>query len=219
MASKILTVTEQIYRELRDEILDHRIPPGEKLTIKMLHERYGVSSSPIREALAHLQQDGLINYKPNIGMRVVEMTPKDMEELFTLMAELDAIAVRFAMKSERRDEMLEKLRKLRDEGNEFVENDIDGYLGVSEDFHLLFYEYADNSRLADAAGKIRMQFSLFSRVYQKEPHNQKEIHEQHQAVINAVLNGDVEEASLLMRQHVQSSRCKALHVIQNENEQ
>ena len=54
------TVSERIYTAIRNDILNKTLVSGEKLTIKKLHEMYGVSSSPIREALFRLQQDGLI---------------------------------------------------------------------------------------------------------------------------------------------------------------
>ena len=68
MNENIKTVTEQIYSVIKQDILSQKLLPGEKLTTKALQDKLGVSSTPIREALTHLQQDGLIEYQPNIGM-------------------------------------------------------------------------------------------------------------------------------------------------------
>ena len=56
------TLSEQIYQILRNDILTQAIPLGEKLTLKALQERFGVSSTPIRDAFTRLSEDGLVNY-------------------------------------------------------------------------------------------------------------------------------------------------------------
>ena len=62
------TLSEQIYQILRADILSRRIPLGEKLTLKNLKEQFGVSSTPIREALTRLTEEGLVNHYSNIGV-------------------------------------------------------------------------------------------------------------------------------------------------------
>ena len=65
------TLSEQIYQILRNDILTQKIPCGEKLTLKVLQERFQVSSTPIREALTRLTQDQLVYYYSDVGMRVM----------------------------------------------------------------------------------------------------------------------------------------------------
>ena len=96
------TVSERIYTAIRNDILNKTLVSGEKLTIKKLHEMYGVSSSPIREALFRLQQDGLIEYRSNAGMRVIEFTRQDLAEIYMLLTEFDVIALRAATTPTRR---------------------------------------------------------------------------------------------------------------------
>ena len=68
------TLSEQIYQILRNDILTQKIPCGEKLTLKLLQERFQVSSTPIREALTRLTQDQLVSYYSNVGIRVISFT-------------------------------------------------------------------------------------------------------------------------------------------------
>ena len=63
------TLSEQIYQILRNDILTQKIPCGEKLTLKLLQERFQVSSTPIREALTRLTQDQLVSYYSNVRIR------------------------------------------------------------------------------------------------------------------------------------------------------
>ena len=82
MNGEIKTIAEQIYMLIRSDILHHKLTGGERLTMKFLQERLGVSSSPIREALTRLQQDGLVEYQPNVGMRVTKFSAKDVNDIY-----------------------------------------------------------------------------------------------------------------------------------------
>lgn len=216
MAAKIQTVTEQIYQEIRKEILSKTMPPGEKLTIKMLNERYGVSSSPIREALARLQQDGLIDYKPNVGMSVIQLTNRDMDELFEFMSELDVIALRAAMKSGRSEELVAKLSTLQQQAAAFLE-DTEMWNKLTDAFHLALYEFADNSRLTDAADKVRSQFTIFTHSYREDKRARESILAGHKCILDAISSGDTAHAEQLMREHVYLSRDKVLETLEKEN--
>ena len=72
------TLSEQIYQILRKDILSQRIPCGAKLTLKMLQERFEVSSTPIREALTRLTEEQLITYYSNVGVSVVSLNQTDI---------------------------------------------------------------------------------------------------------------------------------------------
>ena len=85
------TLSEQIYQILRNDILTQKIPCGEKLTLKVLQERFQVSSTPIREALTRLTQDQLVSYYSNVGVRVINFTADDLREIYTFMGDLDGL--------------------------------------------------------------------------------------------------------------------------------
>lgn len=216
MTGTIKTVTEQIYQDICKSIMDRSLPAGTKLTIKSLNERYGVSSSPIREALAHLQQDGLIEYKPNVGMSVVTLTKKDVHEIFTLILELDKIAMRFAMESPKAPEIVENLSGIQD--YLISEEEVnDEWLSMSDEFHKIFYHYADNSRLTESAEKLRKQLTILSTAYEQSGVNRQEICEQHERILDALETGNISAAEDLMKEHLLSSYRKAMEVVENEN--
>ena len=90
------TLSEQIYQILRNDILTQKIKCGEKLTLKILQERFQVSSTPIREALTRLTQDQLVSYYSNIGVNVIRFTSEDLREIYSFMGDLDGLAIRYA---------------------------------------------------------------------------------------------------------------------------
>lgn len=214
MNANSATVSERIYTAIRDDILNKTLVSGEKLTIKKLHEMYGVSSSPIREALFRLQQDGLIEYRSNAGMRVIEFTRQDLAEIYMLLTEFDVIALRAATTPARRLSTLAALELCMERARASIENKLWNY--YSDAFHSILYEEAQNGRLTDAARKIRIQSTIFSNRYEIKEENRREILKQHEEILNAIRDNRLDRAEDLMRTHVGSSYAKALSILEEE---
>lgn len=208
------TVSERIYTAIRDDILNKTLLSGEKLTIKKLHEMYGVSSSPIREALFRLQQDGLIEYRSNAGMKVIEFTRQDLAEIYMLLTEFDVIALRAATTPTRRPSTLAALELCMEKARASIENNFWNY--YSDAFHSILYEEAQNGRLTDAARKIRIQSTIFSNQYEIKEENRREILKQHEDILSAIRDNRLDRAEDLMRTHVGSSYAKALSILEKE---
>lgn len=217
MNANSATVSERIYTAIRDDILNKTLVSGEKLTIKKLHEMYGVSSSPIREALFRLQQDGLIEYRSNAGMRVIEFTRQDLAEIYMLLTEFDVIALRAATTPARRLSTLAALELCMERARASIENKLWNY--YSDAFHSILYEEAQNGRLTDAARKIRIQSTIFSNQYEIKEENRREILKQHEEILNAIRDNRLDRAEDLMRTHVGSSYAKALSILDEEEEE
>ena len=103
------TLSSQIYDILKEDIIQGTIKPGEKLTLKFLQERFQVSSTPIREALTRLTEDSLVTYYSNVGIRVVELTKGDLEEIYQFIGDLDSIAIRYAYDNGNYEAMLKDM--------------------------------------------------------------------------------------------------------------
>ena len=207
------TVSERIYTAIRNDILNKTLVSGEKLTIKKLHEMYGVSSSPIREALFRLQQDGLIEYRSNAGMRVIEFTRQDLAEIYMLLTEFDVIASG-GHHPTRRLSTLAALELCMERARDSIENNYWNY--YSDAFHSILYEEAQNGRLTDAARKIRIQSTIFSNQYEIKEENRREILKQHEEILSAIRDNRLDRAEDLMRTHVGSSYAKALSILEEE---
>ena len=208
------TVSERIYTAIRNDIVNKTLVSGEKLTIKKLHEMYGVSSSPIREALFRLQQDGLIEYRSNAGMRVIEFTLQDLAEIYMLLTEFDVIAHPAATTPTRRLSTLAALEQCMERARPSIENNYWNY--YSDAFHSILYEEAQNGRLTDAARKIRIQSTIFSNQYEIKEENRREILKQHEDILSAIRDNRLDRAEDLMRTHVGSSYAKALSILEEE---
>ena len=197
------TLSEQIYDIPRQDILTQKIKCGTKLTLKVLQERFEVSSTPIREALTRLSEEGLMFYYSNIGVRVLEFTSQDLREIFQFMGDLDALAVRYAAEHAKRDTLTDTLRENLESCKK--ETDTKKLLQLSDEFHLLFYEYCDNSRLKNSAERMRSQLSVASYQYEQQTDNRSHIYEEHRAIFASFARGEAEEAAAKMKAHLMHS--------------
>ena len=77
---KRLSLVDQVYEKLKDRIVQLKIPFGSKLNVSKLQEEYGVSSTPVREALNRLLNEGLIEFENNVGARVIDITEEEVRQ-------------------------------------------------------------------------------------------------------------------------------------------
>lgn len=205
------TLSEQIYQILRADILSQRIPLGEKLTLRNLKEQFGVSSTPIREALTRLTEEGLVNHYSNIGVNVISLTEKDLTELYQFMGDLDRLAILYSADHPAQEQICRELEAVISVTNAIEAKDplppedIPRWIEHSDRFHLIFYDYCSNHRLALAAEKLRSQLTIFSNIYETESQPQKQINQMHSRIYDAYRRKDYMEAGNLMKQHLEDS--------------
>ena len=211
------TISEQVYQTIYDGIISGQIKGGEKLTLKSIQDRLGVSSSPIREALTRLSEDGLIIYQPNIGMTVVDLTRKDAEDILSLAEEFDVIALKYAWNSSNRTEMILQLtHNQKKAALALEEGDRKSWIKLSDEFHNILLRYSGNNRLMEAAEKNRKQISILSSKYQQTDENAEEINDEHNEILFALESGEIKLAEKCMRAHLRSSMNKALALFQDK---
>lgn len=91
------SLVELSVRRLRREILSGAFPPGERLIEEQLTSRFGISRAPLREALRELAQQGLVEHSPRRGVRVADLSARDVDELFGLRDVLERYAMEVAL--------------------------------------------------------------------------------------------------------------------------
>lgn len=212
------TLSEQIYNILRNDILTRAIGPGEKLTLKSLQERFGVSSTPVRDALTRLSDEGLAVYYSNIGVNVIELSKADLKELYQFMGDLDSLAILYAARHPEQGPVLRRLEEnirqttviCQQKESPLPRQQVLEWKELSDNFHLIFYDYCDNARLARAAEKQRSQLTIYSNLYETIPPCQSAIEAFHETIYEAYRNGDYELSARRMKLHLEESLTFAL---------
>ena len=205
------TLSGQIYDILRQDILTQQIRLGEKLTLKQLQERFGVSSTPIREALTRLTEDELVVSCSNIGVNVISIEEQDLKELYEFTGDLDALAIlytsRYPDQKTVEKALTENIRYTEAvlEKEHLSREETEAWTGYSDHFHLIFYDYCANSRLARAAEKQRSQLTIFSNMYETSLQHQRDIERGHLKIYEAYLQKNYQLAADLMKEHLNTS--------------
>ena len=208
MAGETLSI--QIYNELYRDITTQRLKCGEKLTLKMLKDRFGVSHTPIREALMRLSECGLVSYYSNCGVSVIEFTQDDITDLYRFAAELDSMAIRFCANIFNPMPLLLDLEEIVAKGNAcLAANDKEGWVYYSERFHSIFYDHARNYYLDESAVRIRAKLEVLSTMYYNDA-TVPVITAAHETIYEKIKAGDFEEASRLMSDHLKFCMACAL---------
>lgn len=106
---KRLSLVDQVYEKLKERIVNLELPFGSKLNVSKLQEEYGVSSTPVREALNRLLNEGLIEFENNVGARVIDVTEEDIRMYQEVSFAYEMTAARSAMKRGDREAMAEQI--------------------------------------------------------------------------------------------------------------
>jgi DNA-binding GntR family transcriptional regulator len=197
-----LTQTERLAEAIAESVLSGEFQPGLRLDESMLAERFGVSRTPVREALRQLTSTGLIDVKPRRGATVVNATSAQLETLFAAMAEIEAACARLAAMSmtpiERR-----RLEGMQEAMGTFVaRNDRDAYSAANIAFHTHIYLGAHNDILSEFANGLRRRLAPFRRAQFRTDGRISRSHAEHGAVVKAILACDVAGAHAAMFHHM-----------------
>ena len=196
----------EVAERLRQRIFAHELTPGDWIDEQNLAEQYGISRTPLREALKVLASEGLVELRPRRGCYVTEISRQDLDDIFPLMAMLEGrcafIAVQLAKPADIRDlkaihEKLELAAK---------ESRIDAFFEANQAFHKQIQELAANRWMLSVIHDLRKVLKV-SRLHSLslEGRLQQSLDE-HRAIMAAITAGDALKAETLMHDHLLSGR-------------
>jgi len=203
------TLSIELADKVREDILIEALPPGMKLTEQVICDQYGVSRTPVREALRTLETEGLVEIIPNRGAFVIGFSMDDMADLFELRKIYEAQAVRWAIMriSEEKMEELE-------ESFEFMEfytarGDARRMKELNARFHRCIYEAAHSRMLADILMSYQSYLLQSSRSPQFQKGHLDEIFREHSRVFDAFVKKDPEAGAAAMEAHIGNAAKRA----------
>lgn len=176
--------------------------PGSHLDETLLAEKFGVSRTPVREALIQLASMGLIVSRPRRGAVVAQIGPHQLVEMFEFMSELEATCGRLAARRMSDTEHSQLLathlacKSARDA------NDPDEYFYRNEAFHHAIYDGSHNLFLANQARTLQRRLRPYRRLQLRVRNRVDKSFQEHDDVVQAIIAGDGETAAALLRAHV-----------------
>jgi DNA-binding GntR family transcriptional regulator len=195
-----------VYQALREAILHREFDAGEPLTEHDLCRRYGVSRTPVREALAKLERDRLVRVVPKKGAFVRSASPEEIRELYEIREALEALVVRLAARHVAEADLVDfdrRFRELRARGAAVTATEV---RALGEEFHQHLAQRAGNAKLLEFLALIREQIQSVWTMSILAPRRVQGLVREHLAIVDALRRGEGARAERLMVQHVRRVR-------------
>jgi DNA-binding GntR family transcriptional regulator len=220
------TLSERAYWAIKDLILKNNLLPGKHLSISALAESLAISQTPVREALARLSADGLIDYEPHKKLRVATITEEDVLQVYEVRKLLEPYAASLVIGAISRDlSRKENIQKVYEKAKEICRNTVDqidykDYLSIDLSLNDIFVEAAGKTLFREMftlIGDRSLRIRTFVEAVSKASPN-KMIHtitREHLQILEALLRQDSDEAQQRVYQHLQNGEARTIKAIRN----
>ena len=204
--------TERICRALRHAIIEQALEPGAKLPEDAIGERFGASRTIVRQALAQLAGEGLIELRRNHGASVAVPSWEEARDIFDIRLGLERqVMSRLAGRLKR--EQINILETHVDEEERARGNNEPLSIRLATEFHILLAEMTGSPVLTRYVSEVSSRCGLILALYSR-PHSSECAVNEHRAVIAALAAGDVVRAAAVMDEHLEAVAGRALIVAQ-----
>ncbi|MFI0859166.1 GntR family transcriptional regulator [Streptomyces smyrnaeus] len=202
------SIQAQVIAEMRGRIISGEIDPGDPLSELALAEEFGVSRTPVREALKQLQTEGLVEIRPRVGTFVTTPSRREITELFEMKELLEGAAARLLAQRGRVPETDRLQENLKEADAAVARDDHERYAELVGEFHELLITGADNHKL-EAHYRTLMNQLAYSRLVKtslSQPGRPLQSDREHHLVVELIVEKDGDSAEQVMREHVRASR-------------
>ena len=197
-----MTAAPSLRDAIEDRILTGDLPPGARLDEASLAHDFGVSRTPVRQALFQLAATGLVQQIPRRGAFVAEVGPLQLQEMFEVMAELEALCARNAARRATQADVAD-LVQLHEACRDAAQTgDSDTYYYANEAFHDAIRRISGNSYLHQDVTRLQKRLQAFRRVQLRARARVGASLREHDTVLQAIRDGQPEAAAAAMRAHV-----------------
>ncbi|MEY3628525.1 MAG: hypothetical protein RLY91_291 [Pseudomonadota bacterium] len=192
----------QLYDLLREQIVSVALKPGDVLSRNEIATQFGVSQTPVRDALMRLEQENLVEIFPQSGTRVSKIDLQAAQQAHFLRKSVETeLVYEFAITKNESvitalDLALDRLKRLASQGH------IDPFIRADKDFHYVLYEEA---ALLDVWSLLQIQSGHIDRIrrlHLPAPGKRKKVIDDHQKIVNAIRTGDGLHAQRTVREHL-----------------
>ena len=204
-AFKTVSLADQVFEKLENDIITGIYPRGELLTELKLVEQLGVSRTPIREALRRLEQERLIK-ESGKGSIVLGITIEDLLDIMEIRQRIEGIAAAYATRKATR-EGLEELRRISELQDFYYEKmDLDRLREMDDQFHDTIYELSGSTVFCDTLRPLHKKTQRFRRLANDDQQRVAASVNQHKQIFCAIAAGDAQLAQKLIEEHIESAK-------------
>jgi DNA-binding GntR family transcriptional regulator len=201
----------RIARDLRDAILAGEYAPGARVRQEVLAARYGASRAPVREALRILEADGLVTLVANTGAWIARLNLEECTEMYQIRERIEPLLLTRSL-PRLGPAAVALLGRLAGEMADTEE--VETFLRLDREFHLLSYAAADTTLLGDLVHRLWNTTQHYRRAYTMllDGSSNRIVHDEHHMLVSAIAAGDGEDAERVLAGHIRRTRLQlALH--------
>jgi DNA-binding GntR family transcriptional regulator len=195
-------LTSEVYHKVRDAIRKGTLSIGERVTEADLAARFGVSRTPVRDAIVRLEADGLLTNEPRRGLIITDLSHQQIVELYFMREVLEGAAARQAAQSAS-DIELRTIAEIAESEAEHL-GDFDALGEINVKFHQMIMLAAHNRYLLRSLSQLSVTMSLLPSLLSRGT-RAANASQEHQEIVNALLARNSEAAEAAARRHVRSS--------------
>ena len=200
------SLKDEAYQRIKALILTDTLSGGDMLDIERLTSELGISRTPLREALLMLEQEGLVETIPYKGTFVVDVSKKDVEEIYQVREVLEPLAVRLATPVIPSEELEEMGAFLASVGDEIEREDFEHHFESDTQFHELIVRHCGNEVLQQVLGTLTdriYRVRVFSR--NQSGYHMKQSFREHCLILDVIMERDAAKAESLMGEHIRNA--------------
>jgi DNA-binding GntR family transcriptional regulator len=204
---KAVGLQQRALEAIRQAIIDGDYPPGSALSEVALAQAYGISRTPVREALKQLQAEGLVQIKQRVGTFVAQPSHRQLVELFELKEVLEGLGARLLARRGPCAELTTLETNLQDSEAAVRDGDLTSYAALVDEFHSTIVTGADQSKLAEHYRQLMNQLAYHRLVVTtlSRPHRPRASCSEHVEIVQHIQAKDGYGAEAAMRRHVRTS--------------
>lgn len=211
-ASFQMTVRDHVHRAMRNAILAGRFSAGQKVNERSLAEQFGVSTTPIKEALRQLETEGLVEALPRRGV-VIRFSSSWAEEMILARAALESMIAHLAAKRIDEKGKVELLATANLMKDATASGDADSLIALNETFHDHIHKSSQCGYLAKLIERQQFYDASIRRVIHLDSTERQKALNEHVAIAEAIASGDADKAERTMRDHVVRSGDTYLSIV------
>jgi DNA-binding GntR family transcriptional regulator len=194
---------EEITETLRGAVISGELKPGVVYSAPSLAEQFGVSPTPVREAMLDLTKEGLVEIARNKGFRVTHLSAAELDEITELRMLIEVPVIRRITEAGVAPEDVRRLRPLAEAIEDAARRgDFIAHVTVDMDFHLGLLELGGNARLVETVRALRTSSRISGLRTLTEGDALFDSSHEHTELLDAVESGDADAAEAVMRRHI-----------------
>ena len=205
MEHRHISIAEQVFERIENDILTNVYAPGEIVTELKLSETLSVSRTPVREALHRLEQERLVEFIPK-GVRIIGINLEDIKIIYEMRLRIEGLAAGLACKKVT-DEQIAEMKETLDL-QEFYCNkpDSDNIKKMDNAFHKLIYKASGSAHLYQILYELHKKAGKYRKASVSDQSRAELSLQEHRSIFNAIVERDTEKAERLTMEHVRNAR-------------